>query len=129
VASNGIFQTGKSRHYQTAIAALISKATIAEAAAEAQISERTLQRWLLKPEFKTELAAAKSRILDGAINKLRSAAGGAVGTLIQVSDATGELASSRVAAAKAIIELALRAGTIEDINRRLEELEHGEGEG
>jgi len=36
------------------------------------------------------------------------------------------LASSRVSAAKAIIELALRAGTIEDINRRLEELEHGE---
>jgi hypothetical protein len=71
------------------------------------------------------LTAAKGRILDSAVNKLKAAAVGAVGTLIQVSDDTTELGSSRVSAAKAIIELAFRAGTIEDINRRLEAIEMG----
>ena len=125
MSSNGVFQTGKTRHYQRVIASLISKSTISEAATDADVSERTIQRYLVKPEFKIQLNAAKALILDAAVTKLRTAAVGAVGTLIEVSDDFTELASSRVSAAKAIIELALRAGAIEDMNRRLEALEMG----
>ena len=67
-------QQGKSRKKEAAIAALLSSPTIADAAAKARISERTVLRWLQDESFATAYRKAQQRLLESAVNSLRQAA-------------------------------------------------------
>jgi hypothetical protein len=115
--------SGKTRHRQAAIVALISTASLQEASAAANVSPRTLNRYLADESFKAEYREAKARMLDGALNRLRSASLQAVEVLVEISNDVAAASSARVSAAKAIIELSLKAGAIEEIEDWLLELE------
>ena len=65
----------------TAAAALIATATVAEAAASAGVSERTLYRWLKLPEFRALIAQQESQIIDSAVHQLVNIQGEAIETM------------------------------------------------
>ncbi|WP_094604946.1 hypothetical protein SPSIL_017070 [Sporomusa silvacetica DSM 10669] len=110
--------------HESLIIALLSSPDIQTAAAKACVSESTAWRWLREDEeFQTKYKAAKKQALSVAIAQLQQAAGEAVKTLRDVAAAADSPASSRVSAAKSILELAIKAAEIEEIEQRLSELE------
>ena len=78
-------QTGQKRKHEQAIQALLTTATIGEAAAQCGISERTLLRWLAESEFSEAYQKAKSDLLAAATGKLRFESARAVDVLATVA--------------------------------------------
>src|SRR5206468_12178491 len=69
------------RKDEQAVAALLSEATVAAAAGKLGISERTLRRWLRRPEFVTTYRAARAEVLGTTLNRLAGLADVAVDAL------------------------------------------------
>jgi hypothetical protein len=92
-----------------------------DAALRVGISERTIQRRLLDPEFAAMVQKFRTQMVDEALGKLAS-------KLTEATDAIAGLISSeneavRLRAAERLIELTLRVGEHIDIRQRVEELE------
>lgn len=111
----------KDRKRELAIAALLVAGSIHEAAAQAGISESTLDEWLRDPEFSADYARARRRVLDGVIGKLQQAASAAVEALTR--NLNCGTASVEVRAAEAILTHTFRGVEITDLAVRLEEVE------
>lgn len=109
--------------HESLIIALLSTPDIQSAAIKAGISESTAWRWMQDDEFQAKYKAAKKQALSVAIAQLQAATGEAVQTLRDVAADADSPASSRVSAAKSILELAIKAAEIEDIEQRLSDLE------
>ena len=62
MAASGALSTKQAR----AVSALLSSKTVAEAAQQAKVGERTLWRWLGDPMFRVQLAGAEADMLDAA---------------------------------------------------------------
>ncbi len=105
------------------LAALLTSATIQGAAKVAGISEATALRYLKEAEFAGAYREARRVLVSMAVSQLQRACGVAVMALIQVAKDTSAPASSRVSAAKAILETSLRAVEIDDLGERVEMLE------
>ena len=102
---------------------MLEGGTIAEAASKSGITARTLQRWLVEPEFCSEYSAAKSRLLESTINKLRSIGLDGVEALRRVAVDKDAPAGAVVSAGRGILEVLLRAVEVQDFGARLTELE------
>lgn len=107
---------------------LLSTRTIADAASSAGVSSRTLERWLAEnDEFVAEYRAARRRVVEGAVSCLQEATTEAVDTLKR--NLTCGSPSTEVRAASTILDQAVRAVEIYDLETRLAALEaQGEGE-
>jgi DNA-binding MurR/RpiR family transcriptional regulator len=112
-----------SRKEEQAIAALLSAPTLAEAAHTAGVSEPTLWRWLQREEFQTAYRQARQVVVQQAIARLQHVAGTAVETLYSVMQDADKPASARVSAARAVLDLALKATELEDLAARVAALE------
>jgi len=108
---------------ERAIEALLSCASVGEAAIAAGVSEKTLYRWQQNPAFQAELTTAKQKLLDGAVLRLRRAADGAVKTLTTIAGDEKVQASVRVSAAGRLLDCTLRFVEIVDLEERLSVLE------
>jgi hypothetical protein len=105
-----------------ALGALLSEPTIAEAAAKAGLSESTLLRWLADPSFRERYReAARRQVVEHAITGLQQAAGDAVDALRR--NLTSGVPSAEIAAAKAIIDQAVKGVELVDLAERVEQLE------
>ncbi len=114
----------KERQKEQALAALLCSPTIAAAAKQASLSEATLLRWLKTDEiFKADYQAARREVVSLAVTGLQRAAGGAVAVLVEVAEDDSAPASSRVSAARTILDYSLRAVELEDLQARVEALE------
>jgi len=111
------------RKQETAIAALLTEPTIGSAAARVGVGEVTLWRWLRRADFQDQYRQARREVVSQAIAALQQASWEAVGTLRQVMADSEAPATSRVSAAKAVLELALRAVELEDLQERVRALE------
>jgi len=119
---------GKSRKRDLAIAALLAKATLAEAAASVGVSEKTLRRWLQDPDFAAEHRAAQRQAVDLAIARLKQATGEAVATLRR--NLTAGVPSVEVRAATEILLQTARWLEVDELAERVkarEEAERGRG--
>lgn len=108
------------------VAALLTGASIVDAAEAAGISKRTAERWHVDPEVRSEIAAASRSILREAEALLRSHASEAVNVAVGIMrSGTGE--GIRLRAALALIDGA-RAVDLADLEERvfLLEREHTE---
>ena len=112
-----------SRKQEQAIIALLTESTISAAAARVGIGEVTLWRWLQREEFQAEYKRARREAVSQAIAAIQQASAEAVQTLRDIMADSEASASSRVAAAKAVLELALKAVELEDIDERVTLLE------
>jgi len=112
-----------SRKQELAIAALLSEPTIAAAAEKVGIGEATLWRWLQREDFQADYQRARREAVAQAIAGIQQASSEAVKTLRRIMVDSGAPASSRVWAAKTVLELALKGAEVEDIEKRVTVLE------
>lgn len=110
-----------------ATVALLSSPTIREAAETVGVGETTLFRWLQNPVFQEAYQQAKQAVVRQAITRLQQVTGEAVDVLREVMTDPDSPASSRVTAARTVLDMALRAVELEDLESRVTKLERERG--
>ncbi len=108
---------------ERALVALLDCAEVKGAARTAGVNESTLWRWLQSPEFQSRYRAARRQLVETAIAQLQSDCIIAVRVLREVAEDKGASASSRVAAAKTILEQSIGAIELMDLQERITKLE------
>ncbi|MCL2071597.1 MAG: phBC6A51 family helix-turn-helix protein [Oscillospiraceae bacterium] len=106
-----------------AVSALISCPTVKQAAAECGISERTIYRWLEKPDFVAALDKARQQVSKRITKAVISRAERAAKVLDEVMSDVEMPPPSRVSAAKCLLDTAFKAIETEEILKRIEALE------
>jgi len=106
-----------------AIVALLASPSIAEAAKKVGIGTRTLFRWLQDPAFREAYRDARRETVSHAIAMLQAGAMEAVETLRNVMRDAEANAATKVSAAKAVLELSIKAVEVEDLEARIAALE------
>jgi len=106
-----------------AVEALIACDTLDEAAKTVGISRATMYRYLKEPAFESELNRAKRQLVNRAILRLQQSCGDATRALAEICRDKDAPASARVTASKAILDGALKAIELEDIESRIATLE------
>lgn len=110
-----------SRLQERAIAALLQQKSIAKAAEVLGVGEKTLRRWLKLPTFKAAFAETRRGLVDDAVARLQGAAGAAVDTLVALLGSKDDAVRCR--AATAIMDRAGLAADLDEVLRRVRELE------
>src|SRR6266536_2429950 len=109
------------RMEEQSILALLTHATIPEAASACGVSESTLWRWLQQPDFQTRYRAARRQVVEGALANLQQATSEAATTLQR--NLTCGVPSVEIRAAVAILDQAVKAVELLDLEERVEALE------
>jgi hypothetical protein len=112
-----------SRKKEATILALVSYPTIREACQVAGVSEATVYRWLQDPTFERDYRIARTQVVRKAIAALQGVCADAVTVLKSIMLDASNAASPRIAAAKAVLELSIKAVEIDDLQARVEALE------
>ena len=108
------------------LAALLAAPTISAAAAVAGCGERTVYARLKSPEFARKLEDMRRKSLETARNALLSRLTAAVDTMADVMENAENSPSTRLQAARMLIDSTLRVVETVDIERRIAELERRE---
>jgi hypothetical protein len=109
---------------QRAILALLEAPSVAAAARESGIGERTIHRWLHDdPDFQNELREKRRQRLDQAATRLQSTAGQAVQAIVELLASKDHIEPGRAALVRTALDFAFRAGAYIDIAERLDNLE------
>jgi hypothetical protein len=112
-----------------ALAALLEAPSIAAAARQTGVNERTIRRWLHDdPDFQAELSRMRRQYLGHAATRLQSSASVAVQTLLDLLAAKdriepGRAALVRTALVRTALDFVFRAGSYSDLAERLDDLE------
>jgi transposase-like protein len=112
-----------SRKKEQAIIALLEEPTVRDAAERVKVSPNTLYKWMALSDFDQAYRQARHEAMGVAIARLQQASSEAVRTLEEVMADTEATPASRVTAARAVLDLALKATEIEQIEERLAQLE------
>jgi len=112
------------RKQEALISALLTAPSLAAAAQTAGIGEVTAWRWLKEPTFQTAYRDARRAVVQQAITQVQQATGEAVETLRTVMQDPEAPASAKVSAAKNILDMAVKAVELEDLEARIAALEH-----
>lgn len=105
---------------QRYLQALLTCSTKAEAAKVAGVSDRAGRRYLASEEFQTEYRRAFSQLVSDATRQAQQALSPAISALRDIVEDSDEAASSRIAAARSLLEYGLRLTEFSDILRDLE---------
>jgi DNA-binding MurR/RpiR family transcriptional regulator len=108
---------------EAALLALLAHGTIEAAYGAAGVSKATMWRFLQLPAFQTRYRAARRQLVETAIAQLQSDCTIAARVLREVAEDKAAPASSRVAAAKAILDISVNAVELTDLQERVEMLE------
>ena len=111
------------RNQQRVIKALLEHRTIEEAAQAANISSRTLYRWLQSPIFSSALSRAESNLIDESVRMLISDMKENLTVMQEIRDDEKTPISIRLRAAQNIDASLLRWHTLQDIESRIESIE------
>ncbi len=111
------------RKKEEAIAALLSQRNLEEAARAVGIGIRTLLRWMQVPEFNAAYRKARRDAFSQSVARLQQASGAAASTLLKIMVDQNTPASTRVRAAECVMNHAMKAIELEDIEARVSELE------
>lgn len=105
---------------QRAIQALLTCRTKKEAAFAAGISERTLEYYLKDEEFQAEYRKAVGQVIDRTARQAQQAMSPALAVLQAIIQDAEENSSSKIAAARTLLEYGLRLTEFNDIMRELQ---------
>ena len=108
---------------ENALAALLSSATREEAAAKAGCTKRTIINYLKDPEFLQRYERAHSDLVTVATQQIQRSLAPAISTLQSIAEDENAGLNARVSAAKGLLEYGIRLAELNDIYRRIEELE------
>jgi putative IMPACT (imprinted ancient) family translation regulator len=104
------------------VMALAYGATVEQAAKKCGVCERTVYRRLKDPKFQRRVRAARDAMLQQTANLLSAAGSQAVRTLMRLQQ-TGVKDATQLGAARAVLEIGIKAREIADLAERLEALE------
>lgn len=104
---------------------LLTCSTLKEAAEKSGISEATLYRLRKNEAFQDVLKAVKDSIFNDAMQKAQSYALESLEVLRTIMNDTAATDSSRVSAARTVLELGLQLRTTELVQQEIEELKKG----
>lgn len=108
---------------ERAVLALLSEKTLARAARQCGLNEKTLRRWIANDEgFRRELSEARQAVFETGMSRVQAAAAHAVETLIMLMGPKVP-PTVRLGAAKTVAELAIQRHDADTIMRRLDEVE------
>lgn len=107
---------------QAAIQALLTCKTKAEAAAAAGIAPRTLSDYLADAEFQHEYRKAVGQVIDSTARQAQQAMSPALAVLQAIMQDAEESSSSKIAAARTLLEYGLRLSEFNDIVRELQSI-------
>src|SRR5262245_29584467 len=110
------------RKQESAIAALLSEATLKEAASKVGVTETTLWRWQQEEAFSKAYMEARRLATSQALARIQQAGSKAVDALLDVVDTAIMHPPARVAAAKAILDYAIKGVELDELKREVEEL-------
>lgn len=108
---------------QKAIPALLAHPTTKGAATSLGINEMTLIRWLKQPDFEAAYREARYVMMDESFSMLQKASIEAVSTVMEIMRDSKALASTRLDAAKCILDMGGRSRQIQDLEERIAALE------
>jgi transcription elongation GreA/GreB family factor len=109
---------------EQSITALLVQGSLQAAAAASGINEKTLRRWLRDDAaFQIAYREARRAVVQHAITQVQQATGEAVETLRAVMQDPAAPASAKVSAAKNILDTAVKAVELEDLEARITALE------
>ena len=111
------------RKKELAIAALLSQPSIPAAAKVVGIGEKTLWRWLQHQDFREAYLQARRQVVQQVISNVQNSMKKAVDTLLEVMEDPNSPTSSKVQAARSIIDFGLKGLELEDFELRLSRLE------
>jgi len=97
--------------------------SLRQAAAEVGVCEKTIRRWLKRPDVAQALQEIQEEVWGATVRKLRALGEKAVTTLGEVMGDQTAPPTARVRAARATLELIVKVGEIEELRERLERLE------
>jgi DNA-binding NarL/FixJ family response regulator len=105
------------------VTALAKGATVAQAAFQANVSERTVYRRLQQPEFQARIDALQDEMMQRAAAVLTAAAQAGIHSLVALQDPSTP-PTVRRSAARDILEMGLRLRAAADLEKRLIALEN-----
>ena len=108
---------------EKALLTLLVEPAVQAAAKVVGVSDRTLFRWLKDPAFAEAYRQARREAVSHAIGRLQQVTSDAVDTLKAVATDIEAPAPARVSAAKAVLDLAVKAMELEDLESRIKALE------
>lgn len=108
-----------------ALDALLTHSSKAEAARAAQISTRTLSKYLADDEFQAAYKAAVSELVGDATRQAQQALSPALSALQSIVVDDSEPSSARISAARALLEYGLKFTEFNDVLTELRRLEGG----
>ena len=106
-----------------AITALLLCDTLEKAAKQIGIAPSTLYRWLQDTEFNAAYRAAKIACVSQAIGRIQQISGEAVETLRAIMIDKDKPSSTRVAAARCVLEISIKSIELEDMEDRITAIE------
>lgn len=107
---------------EIAVLSLARGRSYSRAAQESGLSARTIARRMSSPEFRSRVQERRAGLIDSMAGRLAAGGSHAIATLRELLESTAPPAT-RMAAAKAIVELTVRLREAGEIERRLAELE------
>jgi hypothetical protein len=105
------------------IQAILQADSMEQAAEIAEVNRKTLYRWLENDLFMRELSRAKRIIINQGLLKLQRGTNEASATLIEICQDKDAPPSSRVAAARQILDNTMKSIELEEFEERLKALE------
>jgi hypothetical protein len=108
---------------EAAILALLSSRNVEEAVRVADVTQRTLYRWMKEPAFDQAYRAARRAAFAQSVGRLQQASSAAVSTLLKVMVDPGTPASTKVRAADSVLAHTIKAMETDDIEVRVAALE------
>ena len=112
---------------EKAVAAVLTAATLEDAARQAGVCLTTLKKWIALAEFRDALRQARTAIYEGAVSRLQGATNAAVDTLHRNLDCGNAAVETR--AALGVLEQAFRVRELLEVEERLTALERATYEG
>jgi hypothetical protein len=110
------------RKKEQAIAALLSKRNVAEAALSVDVSTQTLYNWLQDPAFLAAYAAAAGSVFQRSLMVAQQCLGDAILLIRNLSQDTGISEETRLQAGM-FVAAEMQAGVVEELDARVAELE------
>jgi hypothetical protein len=108
---------------ELALRALLSHRSMKEAALASGVGETTLWRYKKDEAFSRRLREVQQEIVGHAALRLRCESEEAVAVLGEIMRKQDAPPFARIAAARSIIEFTIRVGEMDELRRRIEELE------
>ena len=108
--------------HRQAIAALLQQPTITQAAAEVGVTKRTLHNWLVDSDFRAELDAAETALIESVARQVSTAADEAAQVLRSVMADEDASTGEKIRAARAVLAALPQLRLLGSIERRLNEL-------